>query len=143
MGYKDDCEVHGQSVTRPIYPYPYCDRRSRKGGGHKIWTLQNQGYGPALNITHPKVRSDTQQTMAPPVMHGGSHQFCEAKEGPDSDNLIRLLKSPSGFEIEYASIVGERFRSVCRVRPSEGADVEFENLSRPNKARASSKAKQA
>jgi hypothetical protein len=92
------------------------------------WMVQNQGFGPAINVKHWLLDRLT-PTQRPTIMQGKDALIC-INDGEYGRCFAESLKGNSGFRIEYESIAGEHLRSTFKIVDSQQVDVKFENLSR-------------
>lgn len=97
-------------------------------GGGMQWKVQNQGFGPAINVKH-WLLENPMPSQRPSIMQGADALIC-ASEGDDGLRFAKSLKAGNGFRIEYESIAGEHFRSTFKIVDAQRVDVKFENLSR-------------
>ena len=101
-----------------------------RDGRTKTWTLHNHGFGPAIHIRHTSVEPQISHQRMPPIMQGEQFKICDV-ETAAGKTVPELLTSEGGFIIDYDSIAGESFRTVCRTLEPEGVHVDYQNLSRP------------
>jgi len=92
------------------------------------WRLENQGFGPAINIKH-WLFDDPVPRQRLSIMQGTDARICDTTT-EDGRLFTENMRARRGFVVEYESIAGEHLRSTFRLMDATGVSVEFENLSR-------------
>jgi hypothetical protein len=78
------------------------------------WEIENQGFGAAINISYSEYREDGKHMRSTPPLGRG------AKRHNLHNVIVAALAQREGFEIEYESLSGLKYRTTFR---TEGGDT--------------------
>jgi len=92
------------------------------------WRLENQGYGPAINVKH-WIFDDPIPRQRLSIMQGTEAAICDTTTA-EGRLFTENMRAKRGFVVEYDSIVAEKLRSTFRLVDASQVSIEFENLSR-------------
>lgn len=101
-------------VERSQMPFLSITMRENDANGQGGWILQNQGFGPALNVAFSDYRNgERYMHPIPPLGTGATRNNLH-------NEIVGALAHPEGFEVRYDSMSGKAYRTTV-VRGDGGA----------------------
>lgn len=101
-------------VERSQMPFLIVVMREGDQNVRSGWILENQGFGPALNVTFSDYREGERHMRPIPPLGVG------AKRNSLHNQIDNALAQTQGFEAEYESLSGKRYRTTV-IRGDGGA----------------------
>jgi hypothetical protein len=83
------------------------------------WRIYNQGFGPAINISYSRYdRGQRKMEPIAPLAPGGRHSV--------HNEYVQAVGNPLGFEIQYQSLSGLKYRTLIAWGDQGSAVIKFE-----------------
>ncbi|PYX33187.1 MAG: hypothetical protein DMG77_00775 [Acidobacteria bacterium] len=88
----------------------------QEGGG---WGIYNQGFGPAINISYSRYDRERREMFPIPPIAPGRRQIVH-------NEYAHAVGNPAGFEIQYESLSGAKYRTLISWDEQGTARVQFQ-----------------
>ena len=109
-----------ENSQMPFLTVAMLERRQEAQGG---WAIENQGFGPALNIHYSRydpAGTETQRWMAP-LAAGAAYRAAH-------DDIANAFANDRQFNIHYESLSGRKYWTTARINPVTGLQTRFHRL---------------